>query len=422
MIGSRVHGLSSIGIAALFLAGCAGQNSAFGGPPAAGSSNIARAQKSSSNEQVVYNFTGGNDGGNAATQLALDKSGNVYGTTVVGGKYICGTIFEAQPQANPPWSESVLYNFTCYGDGKNPHGGVTFDAQGNLDGTTVAGGTGYCTGDGCGVVFQYASGVERVLYGFTGGKDGFGPGSPLVIDQSGNIYSTAPDGGTAGVGTVYELQNGKSKVNVLHAFTGKRDGGTGSLGALLRDSSGSLYGVTETGGESGNGTVYRVSTGANGKGKLSTLYTFKGTPDASSPYGGLVADTAGNLYGTTYYGGANGLGAVFELARKGGKYHERVLYSFKGGSDGSLSTSTLVFASATQLYGTTSGGGGTCDCGTIFSVDAKTGKEKVLHSFGASGDGQYPYYGLTQEANGRFIGTTVAGGTHGQGTIFELTP
>jgi uncharacterized repeat protein (TIGR03803 family) len=418
---SRLLGLPSFVIATSLFAGCAGQNATFGVPPAADASAV-RSHTNSSNEQVVYNFTGGNDGGNAATGLTLDKSGNVYGTTVVGGPYQCGTIFEAKPQASPPWSESALYSFTCYGDGKNPHGGVTFDAQGNLDGTTVAGGTGYCTGDGCGVVFQYASGVERVLYGFTGLKDGFGPGSPLAIDTSGNIYSTTPDGGTAGVGTVYELQNGKSKVNVLHGFLGKRDGGTGSLGALLRDSSGDLYGVTETAGESGNGTVYRVSAGTNGKGKLTTLYTFKGTPDAGSPYGGLVADTAGNLYGTTYYGGANGLGAVFELARKGTKYRERVLYSFKGGSDGSLSTSTLIFASPTQLYGTTSGGGGSCDCGTIFSVDAKTGKEKVLHSFGASNDGAYPYYGLTREANGKLIGTTVAGGTKGQGTIFELTP
>src|SRR5580698_4056918 len=100
---SRSHTLGSVGIAALLLAGCAGPNSAFGGPPATSSSNLARAQKSSSNEQVVYNFTGGNDGGNAATQLALDKSGNVYGTTVIGGPYTCGTIFEAKPQAKPPW-------------------------------------------------------------------------------------------------------------------------------------------------------------------------------------------------------------------------------------------------------------------------------------------------------------------------------
>jgi uncharacterized repeat protein (TIGR03803 family) len=414
--------LSSIGIGVAMLAGCAGQHSEFGGPPSTNSSAAVRPQKGGGNERVVYNFSGGNDGGNAATGLTLDKTGNVYGTTVVGGTYQCGTIFELAPQQNPPWSESVLYNFTCYGDGKNPHGGVTLDPQGNLVGTTVAGGVGYCAGDGCGVVFKYASGTESVLYGFTGNRDGFGPGSPVTIDGSGNIYSTTPDGGASGVGTIYELQNGKAKVNVLHAFSGGKDGGTGSLGGLLRDSSGNLYGVTETGGTLSYGTVYRVSTGANGKGKLTTLYTFKGTPDAGSPYGGLVADNSGNLYGTTYYGGANGLGAVFELVRKGNKYKEHVVYSFKGGNDGSLTTSTLVFGSNGELYGTTSGGGGTCDCGTIYSVSPKTGKEKVLHSFGGTGDGAFAYYGLTPDGHGNFLGTTVAGGSFGQGTVFEFTP
>ncbi|HEY3675194.1 MAG TPA: choice-of-anchor tandem repeat GloVer-containing protein, partial [Candidatus Tumulicola sp.] len=414
---ARLRRLSSIGFVALWVTGCSGVHSEFASPATSGSATAEHSQKNSNNERVVYNFTGGGDGGNAATQLALDKTGNVYGTTVVGGTYQCGTIFEAKPQSAPPWSETALYSFTCYSDGKNPHGGVTFDQQGNLDGTTVAGGQGYCAGDGCGVVFQYASGAERVLYGFTGRRDGFGPGSPLTIDTSGNIYSTTPDGGSSGVGTIYELRNGKSKVNVLHGFSGGRDGGTGSLGALLRDSSGNLYGVTETGGALSNGTVYRVTTGANGKGKLTTLYTFKGTPDAGSPYGGLAADSSGNLYGTTYYGGANGLGSLFELVRKGNGFSERVLYSFKGGNDGSSSTSTLIFGAAGTLYGTTSAGGGSCDCGTIFSFNTKSGKEKVLHGFGGANDGMNPYYGMTLESNGKFVGTTVAGGSFGQGTI-----
>jgi uncharacterized repeat protein (TIGR03803 family) len=421
---SRLRTLLAIGLAACWLAACSGVHSEFAGLPASGSSSADRVQKNSRNEQVVYNFTGANDGGNAATALALDKTGNVYGTTVIGGTYQCGTIFEAKPQSAPPWTETVLYNFTCYGDGKNPHGGVTLDAKGNLIGTTVAGGTGYCAGDGCGVVFQYASGSEVVLHAFAGNHDGFGPGGQVTIDPSGNIYGTTPDGGTPGLGTVYGLtQSGKAwRERVLHAFTGRRDGSTGSLGALLRDSSGNLYGVTETGGALGNGTVFRVSPTHGAKAKLTTLYAFKGTPDAGSPYGGLVADASGNLYGTTYYGGANGLGSVFELAKKGNGFSERVLYSFKGGNDGSSSTSTLVFGSAGTLYGTTSAGGSSCDCGTIFSFNTKSRKEKVLHAFGGSNDGMYSYYGLTQEANGKFVGTTVAGGSFGQGAIFEFTP
>jgi uncharacterized repeat protein (TIGR03803 family) len=419
---SRLRTPLTIGFAALWMAGCSGVHSEFAGPPASGSSPAV--QKKSSNERVVYNFTGGSDGGNAATALVLDKSGNVYGTTVVGGTYQCGTIFEAKPQSGPSWTETPLYSFTCYGDGKNPHGGVTFDAKGNLDGTTVAGGTGYCAGDGCGVVFQYSSGSEIVLHAFTGDKDGFGPGGQVTLDPSGSIYGTTPDGGKLGVGTVYGItQTGKLwKERVLHTFTGKRDGSTGSLGALLRDSLGDLYGVTENGGALSYGTAFRVVLAHGGKSKLTTLYTFKGTPDAGSPYGGLVADASGNLYGTTYYGGANGLGALFELVKKGNGFSERVLYSFKGGNDGSSSTSTMTFGNADTLYGMTSAGGGECDCGTIFSFNIKSGKEKVVHSFGGSNDGMYPYYGLTQESNGKFVGTTVAGGSFGQGAIFEFTP
>jgi uncharacterized repeat protein (TIGR03803 family) len=117
------------------------------------------------------------------------------------------------------------------------------------------------------------------------------------------------------------------------------------------------------------------------------------------------------------------LGAVFELVRRGkNKYTERVLYSFKGGNDGSSSTSTLVFGSSNELYGTTSAGGGSCDCGTVFKINAKSGKEQVLHAFGTGTDGEFPYYGLARDAGGNFYGTTVAGGTHGQGAVFEFTP
>ncbi|HEY1429242.1 MAG TPA: choice-of-anchor tandem repeat GloVer-containing protein [Candidatus Tumulicola sp.] len=412
--------LLSLSIGAI-LAGCSGQHSEFGGPPLAVSSSVAQPHKSAGNEAVVYNFTGGADGGNAATAIALDKSGNAYGTTVVGGTYQCGTIFELNPQSKLPWSETPLYDFTCYSDGKNPHGGVTLDAQGNLDGTTVAGGPSYCTGDGCGVVYQYKAGVERVLYDFTGGNDGFGPGGAVTIDKAGNMYGTTPDGGASGVGTIYEITRA-GKFKVLHAFTGGDDGGTGSLGSLLLDSSGNLYGVTESGGQYSSGTAYRLTPAKNGKWKFATIYAFKGTPDAGSPYGGLIEDAGGILYGTTYYGGTNSLGSVYALLPKGSAVTERVLYSFKGGSDASLSTSTLAFGTGVLLYGTSSGGGGSCDCGTIFRVNAKTGKEKVLHSFGGANDGEYSYYGLTKESNGKFLGTTVAGGTKGQGTVFEFTP
>ena len=403
--------------AAAALSACAGTNASL--PVAPNGSSAAGPL--ASGERVLYSFTGGSDGGNAATGLVLDAQGNLYGTTVVGGKDACGVVFKLSPKGNRSWNESVLFDFDCFSTGKNPHGGVTFDPNGNLDGTTVNGGAGpSCGSYGCGVAFQLGSSGEKVLHVFTGGNDGFGPGGAVVYDKNGNLYGTTPDGGAHYQGVAYQISPSGSE-KILHAFSGGNDGGTGSLGNLLIDSSGILYGVTETGGANGAGTVFRLAR-VKHRWKLTTLYAFKGAPDAASPYGGLVADKSGNLYGTTYYGGASGVGTVFELKRRSHGYRERVLYSFKGGSDGSSSTSTLLFGKSGDLYGTTSAGGGSCDCGTIFKVDPKTGVETVLHSFGGANDGAYSYYGLTQDSSGNMYGTTVAGGSKNQGAIFEFTP
>ncbi|HEY6485438.1 MAG TPA: choice-of-anchor tandem repeat GloVer-containing protein [Candidatus Cybelea sp.] len=409
----------------VLLAGCVGSHASPGSAALPPLTSNAAARSGTGSEQILYSFTGGNDGGNAATGIAVDRTGNLYGTTVVGGQYTCGTVFELAPQASPPWPETVLYNFTCYGDGKNPHGGVTLDRQSQLYGTTVAGGSGYCAGDGCGVAYQLTGQGESVIHDFGSGSDGFGPGGPIAFDSAGHAYGTTPDGGAYSQGIVYELSLSRRvwHEKILHAFTGGADGGVGSLGPLLIDKGGDIYGVTEEGGAHTAGTVFRLSSGSKKSWKLTTLYTFKGMPDAASPYGGLISDASGDLFGTTYYGGSHGDGTVFELARKGkNKYAERVLYNFKGGSDGSSPTSTLLFAASNDLIGTTSAGGGTCDCGTIFEVNVKTGKERVLHSFGNGGDGQYPYYGLAADASGKLYGTTVAGGAHGQGVVFEFMP
>jgi uncharacterized repeat protein (TIGR03803 family) len=322
-----------------------------------------------------------------------------------------------------------LNAFNCYGDGKNPYGGVAFDADGNLDGTTVSGGGGSCGSDGCGVVFQLTASGETVLHDFAGGDDGAGPGGGVAIDKSGNIYGTTPDGGAYSAGIVYSVSLNHSTWHetVIHTFTGGSDGSVGSLGRLLVDASGNIYGVAEEGGAGGKGTVFELSR-RKGKWQFTTLYAFKGTPDAASPYGGLVEDASGDLFGTTYYGGSADAGAVFELASSGKHhYRERVVYSFKGGSDGSNPTSTLLFGASGELYGTTSNGGGSCGtssygCGVVFGLDLKSKKERVLHSFGGGNDGQHPYYGLLVGKNGVLYGTTAAGGSSGQGVIFEIKP
>jgi uncharacterized repeat protein (TIGR03803 family) len=319
----------------------------------------------------------------------------------------------------------VLWNFSCFGDGKNPHGGVTLH-NGALYGTTVAGGAGgICAGDGCGVVFKLVPGVTlHVLYNFRGGNDGFGPGGAVAFDRAGNLYGTTPDGGVYQHGTVYELNHlsgGGYRYAIIHNFTGGSDGATGSLGALLVDASGDLFGVTETGGPHGAGTAYEMTPQSGGAWHFTTIYPFSGAPNAGFPYGGLVADANGNLYGTTYYAGKFGFGSVFELSPTATTpWKERLLHSFKAGSDGSSPTSTPAFDPKGNLFGTTSAGGTTsCDCGTVFRIDRTTGNESIVHVFGASGDGSYPYYGLTAYGS-RFYSSTVAGGLYGQGTIFSV--
>lgn len=385
------------------------------------------ASSASGTYSLAYRFTGGNDGGNAATGLTFDSSGNAYGTAVVGGLYGCGVVFKLTPTSPTTWRESVLYNFTCGFDGKNPHGGVTLNSKGDLFGTTTAGGSGgACTGDGCGVIYELTPAGERVLYNFTGGNDGFGPGGPLSFDKQGRLYGTTPDGGAYSQGVVYQLarSGGSWRFNVIHAFTGGADGGVGSLGSLLIDESNAIYGVTELGGAHSAGTVFKLAPESGGTYDLTTLYAFKGMPDAGSAYGGLLADASGDLFGTTYYGGAKGAGSVFELSPAGmRRWKERVLYSFTGGTDGGSPTSTLVLDPAGDLLGTTSAGGSAgCSCGTVFKISGNAHVETVLHRFGALGDGMNPYYGLSLAPNGWYLASTVAGGPSGQGVIFRIKP
>ena len=384
-------------------------------------------------ESILHSFGGSPDGADPAATLVFVRTGTAYGTTVTGGSYAYGTVFQIKHSRNG-WTETVLHSFAAGSDGKNPYGGVTLDSAGNLYGTTVAGGTGgSCNGDGCGTVFELTKSggkwSETVLYSFTGGNDGFGPGGGVILDKAGNLYGTTPDGGAHSLGTVYQLtptHGGQWTEKVIHSFTGGKDGAVGSLGLLLLDGSGALYGIAELGGAHSAGTVFKLSPAAGGKWKFATLYAFKGQPNAGFPYGGLIADGSGNLYGTTYYGGKNGVGSVFELVLgSNGRYRESLLYSFKATNDGNSPTSTLVFDASGDLYGTASAGGDPgCGCGAVFKLSPGGGrwKESIVHRFKSSPDGAYPSYGLVLDGSGALYGTTAAGGTQNQGVVFKLTP
>jgi uncharacterized repeat protein (TIGR03803 family) len=357
----------------------------------------------------LYSFTGGSDGGEPLEGLLRDKDGNLYGTTFqYGAGY--GVVFKVTETG----TESVLYSFTGGADGADPYPSLITDTAGNLYGTALAGGSSNCSG-GCGVVFKVdKNGTETVLYSFKGGTtDGCGPGAPLIRDSAGNFYGTTGECGASGFGTVFKLPNG-GKEKVLHSFAGTpSDGQYPYYGALLIDKEGNLYGVTDTGGASGDGTLFKLSK----TGKETLLHSFAGGTDGDLVFGGPVADKDGNLYGTADLGGSSGAGIVWKVSKKG---KETVLHTFAGGSsDGANPIAGVILDAKGNLYGQTQGGGASGD-GTVYELSTK-GKITLLHSFDGS-DGATPWGGLLlRDAKGNFYGTTMGGGSSGKGTVWQLT-
>ena len=377
--------------------------------------------------QVIFSFEE-DEGEYADTDLETDSAGNIYGTTVLGGDFGSGTVFQLSRTPNG-WVHTVLYSFTGGADGGEPYKGVTIDREGNLYGTAVTGGAGSCEG-GCGVAYKLTNSggtwTQTVIHAFTGAEDGSGPGARVTVARAGNVYGMAPTGGAYGLGTIYKIHpgpNGAWTFTVIHAFTGGADGSTGSAGRMIvRD--GHLYGAATTGGTYGSGVVFQLTPTAVGEWLFRTIYSFRGQPDGSFPYGALLFDGSGNIYGTTYYGGANGVGAVYKLSRRSvGEWNENVLYSFQEGSDGNSPISNLVFDRIGNLYGTTSEGG--LGRGTIFKLRPLPGgqwAERVVHAFEGPPDGAFSYNGMVVDAFGNFYGATVHGGDNDDGAIYKFMP
>ena len=408
-------------------------------------------------ETVLYTFTGGTDGGNPAGGLVLDSAGSVYGTTLGGGiaegTQGDGVIFKLSASGQ----EMVLYTFTTPGEPT----GVIRDAAGDLFGTLQTGGAqgagaiyelsaagqfsllySFPTGDyeslplghlirdsagniygacmsggatGAGMVYKLdPQAAVTVLYTFTGGADGGNPQAGLVRDAAGNLYGAAQRGGSAGGHGVVFIVDPAGQETVLHSFTNQLDGGTPN-GALVRDPAGNLLGTTVYGGENGNsGVVYRLDTA----GTETSLYLFPGGPSGGrEPKGGVIRDSIGNLYGTTYHGGVYGAGLVYELDTSG---RFSVLYPFTGGADGALPSAGLILDSEGNLYGTTQAGGAWGE-GAVYKVDP-SGKETVLYSFTGALDGALPMSGVIGDPGGNLYGTTQGGGEFGYGVVYKLDP
>lgn len=353
---------------------------------------------------LLYTFGNGTDGGTPYAGLVRDSAGNLYGTTFAGGTGSSGTVFMVDANGK----ETVLHNFKGKADGASPSAGLVRGPGGTLYGTTIEGGA-----SNYGTVFKLnKAGKVALLHSFDR-RDGSYPDAGLLRDSARNLYGATVKGGTSNLGTVFAMDS-TGKQTVLYSFTGGADGKfCYTYGRLVRDPAGNFYGTTLAGGGSDQGTVFKLDT----TGQETVLYAFTGGDDGGYPYAGLVLDKKGNLYGTTYVGGAFGQGTAFKLTTSG---KEIVLYSFTGGADGGNPTAPLLRDGKGNLYGTTYYGG-TFNAGVVFKLDPSR-TETVLHSFDYANDGGYPVAPLIRDAGGNLYGTATAGGASNHGTVFKLIP
>jgi uncharacterized repeat protein (TIGR03803 family) len=357
---------------------------------------------------TLYSFPGGANGSTPFGGVVRDSAGNLYGTTTEGGNFNFGTVYELDTAGN----ETVLHSFASGSDGASPTAGVILDAAGTLYGATLSGGG----PSNSGTVFKVdSSGNETVLHSFGGGARGRLPSRGVIRDSAGNIYSTTEFGGDrscgdqSGCGIVFKL-NARGGETVLHTFT-SNDTAANPVSSLVRDAAGNLLGTTFHGGE-GVGTVFKLAP----TGTVTILYIFSGGADGAFPAEGLLVDGE-DVAGVTLSGGTKQMGVVFKIDKSG---NETVLHTFIGGSDGSTPSGVLIRDSAGNLYGTTLYGG-TFNKGTAYKLDP-TGKETILHAFTGGSDGGNPFGGLVRDSAGNIYGTTEHGGIVGLGTVFKIAP
>jgi uncharacterized repeat protein (TIGR03803 family) len=366
------------------------------------------------NQRILYAFERKGDGGSPQASLFLSAKGDLYGTTFLGGdpSCSCGTVFKLflDGQFAP------LHQFTGT-DGANPAAGLIADGNGSLYGTTSQGGGGPSSK---GTVFKLTPPTEQpghwtetTLHTFTGGEDGASPYGGLVVDKAGNLYGTTNRGGASNHGTVF-LLDATGKEAVLYSFTGSPDGAY-PYGWLVHDDSGNLYGTTFEGGDSNYGTVFKLDA----TGKETVLHSFARGADGAYPNAGLILDANGILYGTTNGGGNETDDGVIFTVDSTGAFS--VLHTFAGKSGGSSPNAGLLVDDSGNLYGTTTEGGDRDYQGTVFTLDTRGGAFRVLLKFGGQA-GAYPYAGLVQDPAGNLYGTTVGAGTYFGGVVFKLDP
>lgn len=356
---------------------------------------------------ILYPFSGGSDGGKPTSRLILDAAGSLYGTTEGGGLGF-GTVFELSPNGAGGWNETVLYSFAGGVDGSSPqHAGVIFDGAGNLYGTTRYGGS-----KNHGTVFKLTRAgnvwTKTVLHSFGGSKtEGCYPESGLIIDNLGNLYGTTHAcGGTRG--TVFEMSpsgGGNWTERIIY-------GVATSFAGLIMDAAGNIFGTSR------DNKLFELSPNGSGGWNASVIHVFTGTPfDGGDPEGNLVFDNAGNLYGTTVHGGANGRGTVYKMSHGPSGWNEQLLYSFQCCSTTLHSPiGGVVLDASGNIYGTATLG---AYYGGIFELVAQGGAYTFqnVHTFDFSG--WYSLASMIRDNAGNLYGTVLLSG-RGQGDVFAL--
>ena len=377
---------------------------------------------------VIHNFAAA-DGASPGAGVVEDAAGHLYGTTMGGGTGNCngggcGTVYQLN-KTSSGWSEKVLHSFQG-NDGDFPSSLVTLDANGNVFTTAEQ-----CLSGCDGTVIeltpqQNGSWSETVLHSFTGTPDGNLPDTGLLLDPStGTLYGATEAGGAESYGAVYALAGlGYSGYSLAYSFPGRRslraDGNPPSQ-TLVRDTAGNLYG---TGSDNlGQGTIFELSPNEQGGWAETILYRFSNYVDGEEPFGGLTIDSAGNLYGATYGGGLYQFGVIYKLApTSNGSWTYNVIYAFRGGNDGSYGSSRPTLDAAGNLYGTTQYGGTGYD-GTVFKLTLAQGQwtKSILHNFRGLDGGIPQLCSVWVDSHGAVFGTTLAGGEFGRGVVYQIT-
>jgi uncharacterized repeat protein (TIGR03803 family) len=383
-------------------------------------------------ERILFTFQGTLDGANPAAPLVADAKGNFYGTAANGCTYNDGCVFQLS-HPNGIWTQTVLYSFSGP-DGATPTASVILDSAGNVYGTTALGGA-----FNSGTAFELTPTdrgpwTETLLHSFGSGTDGYQP-SEIAFSSSGDIYGTTQFGGTASAGsdnggTVYRLTfaDGAWTETLLYSFPGDFLGPNGDLpfGGLAIDHAGNLYGVTQAGGANGHGTVFTLARAADGSFTERIIHSFHIT-DGDLPNSTPVFDSAGNLYGTTHFGGnanlcpSEGCGTIYELTKNSDGSWSEILLRELQNQDGSGAVGPVVFDRDGNLYAAAQAGGA-YSWGTILKLTPRTSApwaETIVHDFTNNPDGASPS-GILVDSSGSIFGTTGAGGSSQLGVIFEI--